>query len=790
MNIINKVVFHFPVLVLLATFCLSPVYGEDTDKEKAEKEKQEDRARHIYSAGEIIIYGRAIPQIEKATNTTVISSEEIEEHSDKTLDDSLKSVPGIQVGVHKKGYVRARFRGFDQNKVAILIDGVPINDVFSTDIDISNIPLNNVEQIIVNRGATSALLGTFGVVGVINIITKKPDAPYYEIGAEYGQYNNWLINAAHGAPLGDFYYWINAAVQHSGGYEISKKMDSKKRRKWFDRLVRYDLYGLNFEDLNLPAVDGYINDTGIWNHNDFTQYSLATKLGYRIDDKSEAGITAEYYFKTADTSSYQLNAYSNYKAQNNEWADPVFDVSDPMDIKNAAFRNRSFVWPAIHNVRVSPYFTLDYNKCKLKGNAYYTYMTARQEKYATTDHSWPGDTVLADTVLEPFYTIKEYLTAGANLYPSWKIAPWNTLNFALLGRYSLYQENEQAISAAVSPNIAATLFGTDPYPVQRLDVSYFTVAVEDEINYKDRLNISLGVSYDTQILHSFKNREALYQFEDAYIVAADSKLLGTKDSINPVAGLIYTPVRDRLILRAAGSIKTRFPDLSEYSKIVDDRRDNRLKPERSYNGNTGFELFFFDSALSLRADYFVSVVKDRIEKISGGIDPPVNIGRVDSQGLESIISYTREGIWDIMDMTLVCSYTYLYTRNRDDSEEEKINKGEIIEFTPSHQISADLRLKFKGGTGLNIWGYSTMNQYVYCMKERPEPGPVQTPFSTEYFEAVRLHDPVMLNIRLSRSFLIYYEVYVMCKNLLDDYEADPFIPGPGRMFYGGCSAKF
>ena len=30
----------------------------------------------------------------------------------------------------------------------------------------------------------------------------------------------------------------------------------------------------------------------------------------------------------------------------------------------------------------------------------------------------------------------------------------------------------------------------------------------------------------------------------------------------------------------------------------------------------------------------------------------------------------------------------------------------------------------------------------------------------------------------------------MCKNLLDDYNADPFNPGPGMTWYFGGSAEF
>ena len=52
-----------------------------------------------------------------------------------------------------------------------------------------------------------------------------------------------------------------------------------------------------------------------------------------------------------------------------------------------------------------------------------------------------------------------------------------------------------------------------------------------------------------------------------------------------------------------------------------------------------------------------------------------------------------------------------------------------------------------------------------------------------------LHDPLKLNVKISQKFLKNYEVYVKCDNVLDDYNADPFNPGPGRMFYFGANAK-
>lgn len=771
------------ILIFLLVIPLSVIRAEDIP----EKDKTSSTDK---KSGGIIIRGRPVSNIEKITTSSTVDSGDVAEHSDKTLDDSLKNIPGLQVGMHKKGNMRAQFRGFDQKLVAILVDGIPLNDIYSTDIDISEIPVTDISEIIILRGAASALYGAAGGVGIINIITKRSDVPFLNVKAEYGMYNNINLVVSAGEPAGSFYFGITGEYDHNGGYEVSASLDKSERREWFDKLVRYDLYGLVYDDVLLPAKEQYINDTGVWDHTEHDRYSLSVKGIYTFSGRSEAGINASYSFKRAETNSYQAYAISNYNMRNADWSDPIFDVitnpDDNEDIKSAAFRNRAFVWPEIHNTGLSPYFRAYFGDLAVKGNAYITYKYAEQEKYASTDHAWPGDTVLADTAYEPFRTIKEYASFGANLNPSYKITYWNKLNFAFMYRYNIYNESEQAISAEKSPAIAATIFGLDPYPVKRLESSGFTAAVEDEIN-TGRFNITLGISYDAQFFHVFKNREALYQFDDAYVVKNDSTLLGTKDSFNPVAGLMYNAVDDFLLLRLAGSIKTRFPDLSEYSLIVDDHRDNGLRPERSYNLNTGFELLFLDRMLSFRNDYFFSRVKDRIEKVTGGIDPPVNIGEVVSQGIESIFAYESMRIANIVTVKAELSYTFIHARVHDDTPEEKVNKGKYLENTPVHQFCANIRLRFVSGTLVALWGYSTINQVAYAMKDDPASS---DPFSTAYFEPVRLHDPVMINIRVAQKFYEKYEAYIMCKNIFDDYNADPFIPGPGRIFYAGFSAEF
>ena len=84
-----------------------------------------------------------------------------------------------------------------------------------------------------------------------------------------------------------------------------------------------------------------------------------------------------------------------------------------------------------------------------------------------------------------------------------------------------------------------------------------------------------------------------------------------------------------------------------------------------------------------------------------------------------------------------------------------------------------------------------MNEKFYVMKSNPSSTTATVgDFSTAYFKTVELHDPLMFNVKLSQKIMEKFEFYVLCKNIFDDYNADPFNPGPGRMFYVGGSAEF
>ncbi|MDR3237466.1 MAG: hypothetical protein LBT84_03095, partial [Spirochaetia bacterium] len=64
-------------------------------------------------------------------------------------------------------------------------------------------------------------------------------------------------------------------------------------------------------------------------------------------------------------------------------------------------------------------------------------------------------------------------------------------------------------------------------------------------------------------------------------------------------------------------------------------------------------------------------------------------------------------------------------------------------------------------------------------------------YTNSCFKAQRIHDPLMIDVKVSQKINFSgceFELYLMCKNILDDYLADPFNPGPGRTFYFGLKA--
>lgn len=752
--------------------------------------------------------------LEKAATSTRVSAKEMEERSDMDLADTLNMVPGMDISATITGGKKFVMRGFSQDKVAVLVDGIPRNEVYEGGIDITQIPMQNISHLIVNRGVSSALYGTYGTIGSINIVTKKPKKFFIESKVHYGEYNNYQVSASQGVPLGNFYYWITVSMENSGGFPVSGRLDREERRYWFDRIVRYDLYGKKFNDITLKAAQTYLNDTGTWDHSNGRKYHAAGKAGYEITNNTEAGISLYYFSQKKETSNFDPNCFSNYNASTGMWNDPVSgnspDVPYETDGKDAVFQNQARVWPEYVSVSAAPYFKFKKNRFSIKGDIFINYNRNVLESYASTDHQafmYPSSTYFwnstanravpySDNFFESIHTDVSY---GIQAFPSFRISDSGKLNFSLIFRDDIHREEEGPFDYERAADII-DVHGKDGYETKLLGVRYATLASEYELSPVKNFTASAGISYDAQDVYEHKRRgtdeDNLNEYVDGYIIKDDSYIWGTRDSFNPVIGVIWQPLKgadkslDEVVLRAAASAKTRFPTMKAYSRISDTTGDLGVKPERSYNGNTGFE--FPVKKLRLRSDYFYSRFKDKIEQAFNeelGGNYYVNLEGVETQGVETIVKALLYSGKYIKSIDINFSHTYVHKKNLDNTPDERKNMGDEFELTPEHFFTADFRVRFVTETEISVFGKHIRNQFRYAMKTRPRTVEPEE-YSTVYFEQVELHTPLMLNIRISQKIGKNFGVYVMCRNILDDYGIDPFNPGPGRMWFIGGKAGF
>jgi outer membrane receptor for ferrienterochelin and colicins len=105
--------------------------------------------------------------------TEVITAEEIENSSATTVTEILDDY-GLMYTSGPMGD-NVQLQGMGEGRVLYLIDGKRVSGRVAQRLDGDTMPLANVERIEIVRGPQSALYGSDGIGGVINIITKKPE---------------------------------------------------------------------------------------------------------------------------------------------------------------------------------------------------------------------------------------------------------------------------------------------------------------------------------------------------------------------------------------------------------------------------------------------------------------------------------------------------------------------------------------------------------------------------------------------------------------------------------------
>ncbi|MBW1972077.1 MAG: TonB-dependent receptor [Deltaproteobacteria bacterium] len=218
--------FLLTIIAIISLFSnISFANGEKNKKEKVLKLKE-----IVVTATRTESTLKDIP-----ASITVISREDIKRSPAQTVDQLLALEVGIDVRRPRgltEGAPSVTMRGVGgsraaQGRILVLVDGVPINNLYSGEPNWNSIPLEDVERIEIIRGAYSSLYGSNAMGGVINIITRKPKKTFEgSLDLNYGNMNTYFPRLSMGGKKGAVNYFLTAHFLHTDGYKavpVSKR---------------------------------------------------------------------------------------------------------------------------------------------------------------------------------------------------------------------------------------------------------------------------------------------------------------------------------------------------------------------------------------------------------------------------------------------------------------------------------------------------------------------------------------------------------------------------------------
>jgi vitamin B12 transporter len=131
-----------------------------------------------------------------ASSVTTVTADDIAAGQYRTVIDALAAVPGVEVvqSGGPGGNAVAFIRGANSEHTLVLLDGIELNNPASPNraFNVANLTLENIERIEVVRGPQSSLYGSDAIGGVINIISKVPQAgARMNITSEAGGYGSF-----------------------------------------------------------------------------------------------------------------------------------------------------------------------------------------------------------------------------------------------------------------------------------------------------------------------------------------------------------------------------------------------------------------------------------------------------------------------------------------------------------------------------------------------------------------------------------------------------------------------
>ncbi len=247
-------------------------------------------------------------------------------------EEALRLVPGVRVDNQHNGervHISIRGQGILTERgirgIAVMLDGIPINDPSGFAPDLYDVDWENVKKIEVFRGPTAGLYGSSGAGGVLNITTEnggnKPlGGAFKQIVGSNGFYKTYAqLNGSRN----NTDYRVSFSREAGDGYRDhqafwSNKFYEKLRFRFSEKLSltqiisHVDYFHQNPEGLNLSQLDNPRQanpDARPFNE-------------YQKTNRTTVGVTGKYKINAMhDINAYGFYRVWNYKETSNKCAE-------------------------------------------------------------------------------------------------------------------------------------------------------------------------------------------------------------------------------------------------------------------------------------------------------------------------------------------------------------------------------------------------------------------------------------------------------------------------------------